>query len=155
MNLNSVFSLFGFSEENDENKKIKAELEAFKKSPVFKLGMFKKMILNGVMFKKQVLKFFSKSTPELDIKGVDDAGEFMMYSRAYYWVKDFKFKSKEWKAALEGYSDEEFLCAIKLTINYFEGVEEFEKCALLKKIQDMVITNIDKELKNPKKEKNT
>ena len=35
MNLDGVFSLFGFSEEGDENKKIKAELEAFKKSPTF------------------------------------------------------------------------------------------------------------------------
>ena len=144
MSLDSVFDLFGFSDDNDESKKIKAELEVFKKSPTFKLGMFKKMILNGVIFKKQVLKFFAKSTPELDVKGIDDAGEFMVYSRAYYWIKEFKFRSKEWKTALEGYSDEEFLCAVKLTIHYFESVEEYEKCALLKKIQDMVMVNINK-----------
>ena len=154
MNLDGVFSLFGFSEEGDENKKIKAELEAFKKSPTFKLGMFKKMILNGVTFKKQVLKFFAKSTPGLDMNGVDDAGEFIMYSRAYYWIQEFKFRSKEWKLALENYSDEDFLCAVKLTIHYFESIEEFEKCALLKKIQDIVIDNIDKKLKSPKKEEN-
>jgi hypothetical protein len=42
------------------------------------------------------------------------------------------------------YSNEEFLCAVKLSINYFEGVEEYEKCAHLKKIQDFVEKNLPK-----------
>ena len=67
----------------------------------------------------------------------------------YFWIKDFKFRSKEWKEALVKYSDEDFLKMIKLTINYFEDFEEYEKCAHLKKIQDLVEKNLKVlELKN-------
>jgi hypothetical protein len=142
MDLEGIFGLFGFSEEN--NKKKLKELEALKDTPRFKLGMFHKLVMNSLIFKKQTLKFFSKSSPKLDLDDIDTAGEFMVYTRAYYWIQDFKIRSKEWKLALkEYYSDEEFLCSLKLTINYFESTEEYEKCAFLKKIQDLVIKNIN------------
>ena len=155
MGLDSIFALFGFNEgDNKDLKKMKADLEVYKETPHFRVGMFVKMIMNGNVFKKQVVNFFSKSDPELDLKGMDEAGEYMMYSRAYFWIQECKLRSKEWKLALENYSDEDFLCAVKLTIHYFESIEEFEKCALLKKIQDIIIDNIDKKLKSPKKEEN-
>jgi hypothetical protein len=145
MSLTSIFALFGFPEENNEERKnLEKDLELFKETPQFKLGMFQKLILNGTLFKKQILKFFSKSDPELDIDGIDDAGEYMMYTRAYFWIQDCKIRSKFWKEALKMYSNEEFLYAVKLSINYFEGVEEYEKCAHLKKIQNFVEKNLPK-----------
>jgi len=152
MGLSNIFALFGFPEgggDSKEDKKLKADIDAYKKTPHFKLGMFYKLIMNGTNFKKQVLNFFSKTDPSLDMEGVDEAGEFMMFTRAYFWIKDFKFRSKEWKEALVKYSDEDFLKMIKLTINYFEDFEEYEKCAHLKKIQDLVEKNLKVlELKN-------
>ena len=143
MNLTGVFALFGFPEENDDKWDLqKKEAEEFKKSANFKIGMFKKLISQGVLFKKQVVKFLSNSDANLDIKGIDEAGDYMMFTRAYFWIKDFKFRSKEWKEALVKYSDEDFLKMIKLTINYFEDFEEYEKCAHLKKIQDLVEKNL-------------
>lgn len=145
MGLNSIFALFGFPEGGEgskEDKKIKAEIDAYKRTPHFKLGMFYKLIMNGAAFKKQVLNFFSRSDSSLDMEGIDDAGEFMMFTRAYFWVEDFKFKSKAWKEDLKKYSNDEFLVAVKLCINYFEGTEEYEKCAHLKKIQVMIEKNI-------------
>jgi hypothetical protein len=145
MSLTSIFALFGFPEENNEERRnLEKDLELFKETPQFKLGMFQKLILNGTLFKKQVLKFFLKSDPELDVNGIDGAGEYMMYTRAYFWIQDCKTRSKFWNEALKMYSNEEFLCAVKLSINYFEGVEEYEKCAHLKKIQDFVEKNLPK-----------
>ena len=61
MALEDIFSLFGFSEEGKEDlKKIEIELDMFKDTPHFKLGMFHKLIMNGSLFSKQVLKLFSK-----------------------------------------------------------------------------------------------
>lgn len=143
MSLTSIFALFGFPGDNgDEDKKIEKDFNAYKKTPHFKIGMFHKLIVNGMFFKKQILKFFSKSDPELDMEGVDNTGEYMMYTRAYYWIQDFKFKSKNWKEALKDYSNDEFLSSIKLSIHYFEEVEEYEKCAHLKKIQDLIEKNL-------------
>ena len=147
MSLEGIFALFGFPEggkENEEMKKLEKDLEMFKETPQFKLGMFQKLILNGTLFKKQVLKFFSQSDPELDAEEIDQAGEYMMYSRAYFWVKDCKVKSKFWNEPLRMYVNEDFLCAVKLSINYFEDIEEYEKCAHLKKIQDFIEKNLPK-----------
>lgn len=147
MGLNSIFALFGFPEGDkgpEETRKMKAEIDAYKKSPHFKLGMFYKLIMNGTAFKKQVLNFFSRSDSALDMEGIDEAGEFMMFTRAYFWVEGFKFKSKLWKEDLKHYSHEEFLVALKLSIHYFESTEEYEKCAHLKKIQDFLEKNLTK-----------
>jgi len=150
MGLNSIFALFGFPEDDNKNSKeiknMKAELSAYKETPDFKLGMFYKLIMNGTTFKKQILNFFSKADPILDIMKIDEAGEFMMFTRAYFWIGGFKFRSKIWKESLKHYSHEKFLVAIKLSMNYFESTEEYEKCAHLKKIQDLVKKNIQESL---------
>jgi hypothetical protein len=139
MGLDSIFALFGFSEEDDKDlNKMKVDLEVYKETPHFRVGMFVKMIMNGNIFKKQVVKFFAKSDPELDMKGMDEAGEYMMYTRAYFWIQECKVRNKEWKLALQNNSGENLLCAVKLSIHYFESTEEFEKCAHLKKIQDFI-----------------
>jgi hypothetical protein len=146
MSLTSIFALFGFPEDNEsrDQDKLEKDLLAYKETPHFKLGMFQKLILNGTLFKKQILKFFFKSDPELDVEGIDGAGEYMMYTRAYYWIQDCKVKSKFWNSALKEYLNEEFLCAVKLSIHYFESIEDYEKCAHLKKIQDFVEKNLPK-----------
>jgi hypothetical protein len=145
MALDNIFSLFGFPDKDDEDrKKLEAELDVFKETPHFKLGMFHKLIMNGSLFSKQVVKFFAKSDPELDVKGIDMAGEYMMYTRAWYWIEQVKLRKKEWKEALKQYASEEFVISIKLSINYFEGTEEYEKCAHLKKIQDFVEKSLEK-----------
>lgn len=145
MALDNIFSLFGFPDKDDEErKKLEADLEVFKETPHFKLGMFHKLIMNGNLFSKQVVKFFAKADPGLDIKGIDQAGEYMMYIRAWFWIEQVKLRKKEWKEALKQYSNEEFIVSIKLSINYFESTEEYEKCAHLKKIQDFVEKNLAK-----------
>ena len=144
MSLNNIFALFGFSDGNNNPKDIEGELELFKETAHFKLGMFQKLILNGNLFKEHILKFFVKSDPELDIKGIDDAGEYMMYTRAYFWIQECKVRSKFWNEALKMYSSEDFSHALRLSIQYFESVEEYEKCAHLKKIQDFVKKHLPK-----------
>ena len=145
MALDNIFSLFGFPDKDDEDrKKLEAELDVFKETPHFKLGMFHKLIMNGSLFSKQVVKFFAKSDPELDVKGIDMAGEYMMYTRAWFWIEQVKLRKKEWKEALKQYASEEFIISIKLSINYFESTEEYEKCAHLKKIQDFVEKSLEK-----------
>lgn len=145
MSINGIFAMFGFPDKgNEESKKMEEELEIFKETPHFKLGMFFKLIMNGSSFKGQILKFFSKADPELDMKGVDEAGEYMMYTRAYFWIQECNVRKKEWKIALKHNANEEFVCAVKLCIHYFESTEEYEKCAVLKKIQDFLEKNLPK-----------
>jgi hypothetical protein len=142
MSLTSIFALFGFSDEEGKSNKLEKDFLAYKETPHFKLGMFNKLIMNGTTFKTQILKFFAKSDPELDTNGIDDAGEYMMYTRAYFWIQECKIRSKFWNKALKEYSNDEFLYSVKLCIHYFESIEEYEKCAHLKRIQDFVEKNL-------------
>tara|TARA_B100000035_G_scaffold314475_1_gene330859 strand:+ start:514 stop:954 length:441 start_codon:yes stop_codon:yes gene_type:complete len=134
MNINNIFSLFGSNDKDD-----KEDLDAFKDSPLFKVGMFKKMIWNGKVFRDQVLNFLKKADIDMEIgDDLDEAGDYMMHTRAYYWVQDCNLQDEEWKKALNHYIDDEFVVCFKLCIKYFEEFEEFEKCAFLKKIQTYI-----------------
>ena len=138
MSLGGIFALFGFPEDSKEEKKLKKELEAFKETPHFRIGMFIKMISQGIVFKKQLLKFFSNMKPEMETQDINESGDFLMYHRAWFWISECKLRRKEWKIALQNNSSEEFIECIEALLRYFEEIEEFEKCAFLKKIQDFV-----------------
>ena len=144
MNLGGIFALFGFSGDENEDKDIKKELEEFKNTPHFKIGMFTKMILNGMNFKKQIVGFFSKADKDLDIMGVDEAGDFMMYNRAWYWISECNVRKKIWKEALIKAATPELVNCLKAIIKYFEDIEEYEKCSSLIKIQIFVEKEIFK-----------
>jgi len=140
MDLDNVFGLFGFNKDDDKNsKKQEEELLEFKNSPKFKVGMFKKMIWNGLSFRDQVLKFLKKTDGFEMLDGnVREAGDFMMYTRSYFWLQECDLEEEEWQEALGFYVDDELIVCFKLIIKYFEEIEEFEKCAYLKKIQTFV-----------------
>ena len=139
MDINKLFGYFSNDPIEDEVVK---NLENHKNSPYFKIGMFKKLIINGSVFKSKVVSFFSKSEDNLDINDIDLAGEFMMYNRGWFWISNFKHE-EEWLDDLKKLSDDELLVALKLSIHYFEEHEEYEKCAFLKKIQDTVQENLE------------
>jgi hypothetical protein len=61
-----------------------------------------------------------------------------MYTRAYYWIQECNLQDKEWEEALIYYHDKELINCLKLSIKYYEEIEEFEKCAFLKKIQNFL-----------------
>jgi len=138
MNVGGIFALFGFNEDGKEDKKLKKELEAFKETPHFKVGMFSKMVSQGMGFKNQLLKFFSNMQPKIDTSDLGEAGDFMMYNRAWYWISECNLRKKDWKLALQDNASENFIECLEVVLRYFESLEEFEKCALLKKIQDFV-----------------
>lgn len=135
MDLSNFFSFF-----NPKSNFIKHEeiLEEFKGSPLYNIMMFKKLVINGMIFKKSLINFFTDSNNDLDMSQVDLAGEFMVYNRAWFWVSQLNWDDEEWVKDLIEASNDDLLIAVKLSINYFEEQEEYEKCAFLKKIQDFV-----------------
>ena len=151
MNINEIFGLFGFNKDNDNSvRKLQEEIDGFKESPHFKFGMFYKMMVNGQNFQQQLVGFFTNSNLDKDFNtGLDEIGDYMLYSRAYFWIQEIKFDDKEWISAIDYYCDKEIVECIKLSIKHFEEIEEFEKCGLLKKVQDSTEKHLF--LKNLKK----
>jgi len=69
---------------------------------------------------------------------MENAGEFVVYNRAWYYIQNVDVNVEEHVLAIEKYQDEYLDTALKLGINFFEEQEEYEKCALLKRILDKI-----------------
>jgi len=132
INLDNLFNLFPNIKKQDSN--IESTYINFKDSPMYWLGMYKKLILNHVNFNKKVIKFFKKADPELDVYDMEEAGEFVTYSRAWVYIKKIDIEDPQHIEAIKQYSDEFLDISLELGISYFEESEEYEKCALLYKL---------------------
>lgn len=143
MDANKIFGLFGGEEENpkpafDHENDLSYLLDDYKNHPLFWVGMFKKLIHNHKTFNKKVISFFSKMDEELDLYDVEQAGEFVVYNRAWFWISKINTQDRICQEAILHYADDYLLTYIRFTISYFEEFEEYEKCAHLKKIQNIL-----------------
>jgi len=140
VDVNKIFGLFDGEEKNSLPEKAKA-IEAalyLKEHPLFWVGMFKKLIHNHKTFNKKVIAFFSKMDEELDLYDVEQAGEFVVYNRAWFWISKIDTQVSSHQEALLHYADEYLLTYVRFAISYFEEFEEYEKCAQLVKIQNFL-----------------
>ena len=134
MNMDNIFGLFTSNEDFDGGGgNVYVD---FKNTPIYWIGMYKKLILNHINFNRKIVKFFKEANEELDVSEVKEAGEFVVYNRAWSYIKDIDVDNKDHIDAIEKYCDEYLDIALKLGISFFEQLEEYEKCALLKHILD-------------------
>jgi hypothetical protein len=140
VDINKIFGLFNNDEPESlqEKARIADELLNYKEHPLFWVGMFKKLIHNHKNFNHQILGFFSKMDEELDLYDVEQAGEFVVYNRAWYWISKINTQDRICQEAILHYADDYLLTYIRFAISYFEDFEEYEKCAHLKKIQNIL-----------------
>ncbi len=83
INIDSLFNLFPPS---DDGKDQVTYID-FADKPVYKLGMYKKLILNHINFRKKVISFFKETNDELSIEDMERAGAFVVYNRAWFTLK--------------------------------------------------------------------
>ena len=133
MDLENVFGLFS----SNEDKKESDIYVDFAKTPIYWIGMYKKIVLNNLNFNKKVVEFFKEANAELDVDEMSEAGEFVSYSRAWSYIKNIDITNEDHLLAINKYADMHFDTALQLGISFFqENNEQYEKCALLKKILD-------------------
>jgi len=133
INLDNIFHLFSSNDDLDgiDNSNIHID---FKNTPIYWVGMYKKLILNHINFNKKITKFFKKSDDGLDLNDVQEAGEFVTYNRAWSYITKIDISNKEHIKGIDNYSDKHLNASLKLGINFFIETEEYEKCAHLQKI---------------------
>ncbi len=135
-----IFKLFDRAGEDpsiQEKAEIAEQLIALKDTPAFKLGIFKKLIFNHVNFSKSIINMLSRVSDDLDMNDVKNAGEFIIYNRAWGYVQDLNVKDLETFETLKKGANQELITSFKLAIHYFQETEEYEKCAHLKKFCDV------------------
>jgi hypothetical protein len=136
---NKIFGLFGGKEELNSKEPVNQAnpLAIDFNDPFVKLKMFKKLIMNYTFYNKSLIEMFKKADPKLDIRELERAGEAMLYERAYSYIEDLNLKSRKVKKIITLNVDEELEVAFKLSLKYFEEIEEYEKCVFLKNILDL------------------
>ena len=139
VDVNKIFGLFSNDDEPEslqEKARMADELLKYKEHPLFWVGMFKKLIHNHKLFNRKIMLFFEQMDEELDLYDVENAGEFVVYNRAWYWISKVDPQDRSCQEAIVHYTDEYLQTYLKFTISYFQEFEEYEKCAHLKKILD-------------------
>ena len=86
----------------------------------------------------KLLQLFKTASPTLNLDDVNDAGEYIVYNRAFEHIKDLDLTNKSHLDSLENRASKRLRNYLVKSIEYFITVEEYEKCAILKPIQDQV-----------------
>ena len=142
MDKEKIFGLF--DKHFDEG--VNAEVELYKKTFRFKIEMFIKVVIYGEKWKSSVVSIFSKADSDLNVKEIDEAGDFMLYTRAWFWIEQFDFNNDDCLEDLrsithtdkDSFNGSDLFISLMRAIKYFEKIEEFEKCAFLVKIRDFL-----------------
>lgn len=140
MSLNKIFSLFDAIDE--DTTPIGEAAFDFTDTPMFHLGMFKKLIWNQKSFETKMGKF-KQAFPESKIFEDEEAGEFVTFTRAYFYLNKFDFDHPLANDAIKLFSDIYTKTACELSLNFFEEKEEYEKCAKIKKVLDSLNLNLE------------
>lgn len=140
MSFDKIFDMFDSL--NEENSYVKDPVFDFTETPMFHLGMFKKIIWNQKRFKSKMDEF-RKKFPKSQILDDDEAGEFVTFNRAWFYISKFRLDHPQSEDAIRIFSDIYTKTACDLAINFFEEREEYEKCAHIKKISDILEVNLE------------
>ena len=133
--INNIFELFG------DNQSQPQEIHVdFMDTPEAKIGMFVKLIQNNIVFNQKLKQFFKKVDKEFDEETTQKSSEFTVFNRSWYYIKDIDIDDEKHLYAAIKQDTLYLLDALKLSISFFENLEEYEKCAHLHKIQKTVKT---------------
>lgn len=136
MDPNLVFGLF--EDPNDQSENKVKEIIDFSEHPYVFMGMFTRIILRGDILNDQVIKFFSEINRDLDKDRLQDVNSNLIYNRAYSYIKQLDLSNSFHIETLLDKADTNFIAACNMSIEHFTELEEYEKCALIKKIKDFI-----------------
>lgn len=146
MNLDNVFGLFSNGDNSKKEKETTFKdviLDNFESTPTFKVGMYKKIIMNQHVFQKKLINMFKTPKDEFEVEGMEEVGEYIAHHRAWSHIKDCNIDDEVWGGSLIMQHDDYLDTALKLSISFFEDTEEYEKCAFLVKIQKFLKDNLE------------
>jgi len=132
-----IFKLFVDGKEIDGDK-TKEEIKDFMNEPYAKIGMFVKLIQNHEVFHKKLEKFLKQEQPDYNVESTKEASEFTVYNRAWSYIKQIDIDNSDHLNAIINFDPKVFYKTLEGAVNFFESYEEYEKCAHLHKIKELV-----------------
>ena len=142
MDINKIFGSFNSSSKDDDGFEQPTFLHTYKDDeenhPKYYVRMFTKLILNYTNYNKQLIDFFGKSDPGLDVREITQTGEFMLYNRAYYYLTQLDIHDEYHIKILFEEANNKLKKALNKSLKFFEKEEEYEKCVVLKQYLDFL-----------------
>lgn len=136
MDISRIFDLFN-NNENNQNDDVSLLID-FSDHPLYFIGGFNKVISNHLFFAEYTIKNFQKISPDIDIKELEKAGEELMFRKAWGYIKNLDLNKSFHLDSLKVKADKHMVHNLQISISFFEDLEEYEKCAFLKKIEDKI-----------------
>ena len=130
MNIKKIFDLFDQSSTSSPSMEEAEQLFDLKDTPVFWLGMFKKIVISNNSLYFQLNSILPD---DIDVKTLTNN---VIYNRSWSFIEKIDISETTHIDALKLLADNTFIKCFDLAISYYESNEEYEKCAHLKKIQD-------------------
>jgi hypothetical protein len=132
-----LFSLFVDGKEI-KDQKTKDEIKEFMNGPFAKIGMFVKLIQNHHIFHQKLEKFLKKEQPNYNVESTKEASEFTVYNRAWSYIKNISLDNHDDVNAIINFDNKVFSTTLNSAVKFFEQYEEYEKCAHLHTINEVV-----------------
>lgn len=128
MDIDRIFGLFSPEGENSVESSV---LDIYE-HPAYKVGMFKKWISNI----PNALKFsIPHIKPGDKMEEVKDFVVGQIYRKAFEYLEEIDFEKH--KQIIQNNLDPKLKFALEACMNHFIYTEEYEKCTVLKKFQDL------------------
>ena len=126
MEPDKIFSLFNNEPSNENN----SPYVSFEEHPLYLIKMFIKI--------HQRKKEFSKVVSQNVSSKQENLTEYVINIRAFYYLEKIDIKSKVSQDILRTQSSKEVIDVINYSMMFFEELEHYEKCSLLKKVKEII-----------------
>ena len=132
---NTLFSIF---EAGDEEIYKEHGLEDQLKNPFVLMGMIVKGLENFDMMDM----LYTKRYPE-HYKNVRDMTKYKYYSKLYRYLERIDTKNFNEKYTVgDSFGRENCFVALENMLRYFEKIEQYEKCAIIKRYQTLLLESL-------------
>ena len=134
MDVDKIFALFDHKNGNKPLSEDDNNIVELYETPLFWVSMFEKLIQNNNIFKHQ-LDIMFKHDEHYDPELLMDAGDIIVYNRAYSFIKMLDINNDDHKNALRIRTKQGYLISnLTSVMDFFIKHEEYEKCAVIKEI---------------------
>ena len=137
IDFNKIFDTFDNSDTNKENDDVSLLID-FSTHPLYWIGYFNKVVSNYIYFTQYMAKNFKKIAPDIKLEDTEKLGEIILYNRAWDYIKNINLANPFHVECIKLKASNTLLESLESSIYFFEQLEEYEKCILLKGIQDKV-----------------
>jgi hypothetical protein len=134
MNLEEFFSLFNSSSKEDI-KNFTTKITSTEDPTLLNIRMFKDYILMFDKLKKELMPFLSLLSQN-NSKKVDINPSPSSFNIAFTFLKKVNLEDKQHYDIFCKTVDSDFIKACDKSLNYYVEIEDYEKCAVLKKFID-------------------